>query len=244
MSAVRNALGASILALAAAVGAVPAHALIMLTDSAVFSSNEIGRNWNGWLWNTVGGDAPWNLYYSTNLADPQNPAFLNSQDGPSTSLNIALTPGIHSFLIYGDSVTPTIDPFQHFVLNLYFNGNQGSPGISGLFGPTCVGVCAVSDYNGLNLFGASGDQEAGTLSFISGGFQVTLSGFTWVYTLGVDKVYPNWDNTAPYSNGNGRPDFVGEVQLDVRAVPVPGTLALVGLGLILGGAGRRRSRSV
>ena len=242
MSIFRNTLGATILALAAAVGAVPAHALIMLTDSAVFSSNDIGRNWNGWLWNTVGGDAPWNLYYSKSL-DVTNPDFLNSQNGATTSIDIALTPGTHSFLIYGDSVTPNIDSFQHFVLSLYFNGNQGAADISGVFGPTCAGVCAVSDYNGLNLFGVSGDQEAGTLSFISGGFQVTLSGFTWVYTRDVDKVYPNWDNTAPYSSGNGRPDFVGAVQLDVRAVPAPDTLALLATGLLLAAARRRRSRA-
>jgi len=28
------------------------HAGIILSDSAVFSTNSSGENWNGWIWNT------------------------------------------------------------------------------------------------------------------------------------------------------------------------------------------------
>lgn len=219
-----------------------AHAVPMLTDSAVFSSNDLGINWNGWIWNTQGSpDNRWNLYYSSST-DPQNPSFLNSKDGSTTNINIAMTPGTHSFLVYGESVTAEMHPLQHFVLSLYFDGNQGAANISGLYGSACPSVCAASNWNGMDLFGSSGlstpnAQESGTLSYISGGYEITLSGFSWLYNANVDEVWPRWDNSPDYSNGSGRPDFVGQLQIDVRAiaVPVPGTLALCGLGLLVFG---------
>lgn len=228
-------------------------ASIRLTDSAVFSANSVGENWNGWIWNTQGPPADavnrWNLYYSSS-SDPQNPVFLNSENGATTNIDIAMTPGTHRFLIYGESVTPTFDPALHFVLNLYFDGNQAAPDVSGLHGQSCPSVCAVSHSNGLDLFGDSGlggnadAQEAGTLLHVVNGNTVELTRFTWLIDGQVDKVWALWDDTAPYSNGSGRPDFVGEVWLTVSAaVPIPGSLALcvAGFGaLVLGASGRRR----
>lgn len=231
----------------AALGTVSAsHANVLLTDSAVFSANGAGENWNGWIWNTQGApDNRWNIYYSSSL-DPQNPVFLNSGDGASTSLNTNLAVGTHSFLVFGESVTTDLDPLQHFVLSLYFGGNQAAPDISGLYGPDCLTVCAASHANGLDLFGVSGlggnlnAQEAGTLNFTSGQYIVELTKFTWNVRADVDQIWPYWDNTAPYSSGSGVPDFVGEIELRVSTVPEPATLGLFGLGLVgLGLAGRR-----
>src|SRR5690606_3863849 len=101
-----------------------AHAAVYLTDSAVFSANQFGENWNGWIWNTQAppADGPdrWNLYYSSSL-DPQNPVFINSGNGATTNIAIEMSPGTHSFLVYGESVTTSLDPLQHFVLSLYFD---------------------------------------------------------------------------------------------------------------------------
>ena len=224
-----------------------ASASLMLTDSAVFSSNSGGENWNGWIWNTQGLPEDtanrWNLYYSSS-DDPQNPVFLNSGNDAGTSLNIDMTPGTHSFLIFGESLGVELDPLQHFVLSLYFNDNQAAPDISGLYGSTCTSVCAASHPNGLDLFGNSGlggntnAQEAGTLMFTGGNREVQLTKFNWAVNDDVDQVWPHWDNTAPYSSGSGTPDFVGEVELTVRAldsVPVsePATLGLLATALLM-----------
>lgn len=213
-----------------------------LTDSAVFSTNGFGENWNGWIWNTQAppDDVPnrWNLYYSSSL-DPDNPVFINSMNVPaSTNIDLDLDVGTHAFLIYGDSLTTNLHPEQHFVLSLYFEGNQSAPDISGLFGPGCPTVCAAFHWNGLDLFGSSGEQEAGTLQFTSGGFLAELTRFTWTVAENVDHVWPHWDNTAPYSGGNLRPDFVGELTLRVSAVTEPPIVALLGIGLA--GVGFRR----
>ncbi|HEY0877804.1 MAG TPA: hypothetical protein VGE10_05075 [Zeimonas sp.] len=231
-----------------------ARAAAHLTDSAVFSANEAGENWNGWIWNTQAPPADaanrWNLYYSSST-DPANPVFLNSRNDASTNLSIEMTPGVHRFLVYGESVTTNLDPAQHFVLNLYFDGNQGAPDVSGLFGDACPSVCAASHANGFDLFGNSGlggntdAQEAGTLVYLGGGRRVELTSFTWHVDEQVDAVWPLWDDTLPYSEGSGQPDFVGEVWLRVATVPVPDSLALTAAGLVAllaAAGGVRRSR--
>lgn len=228
--------------------AVAAQAGVVLTDSAVFSSNDAGENWNAMIWNTQGApDLRWNLYYSSS-ADPDNPIFINSMDNANTRINIDLGAGIHNFLVFGDSTGAALDPLQHFVLNLYFGGNQGAPDISGLYGPSCPTVCAASHWNGFDLFGNSGlggnlaAQEAGTLAYLANGYLVELTSFTWELNPDVDAVWPHWDDTPPFGNGNGRPDFVGVLQLRVTNVPEPMSLALMVLGLGLMSVRYRRRR--
>jgi hypothetical protein len=146
--------------------------------------------------------------------------------------------GTHTFLVYGETVTTTLHPLQHFVLSLYFDDNQAAPDVSGLYGPDCPTVCAASHWNGLDLFGNSGlggnlnAQEAGTLFFASGPHRVSLTKFTWNVAQDVDRVWPHWDNTVPYDTGSGVPDFVGEIELNVAAVPEPASFTLFGIGLI------------
>lgn len=225
---------------------------VMLTDSSVFSANNFGENWNAWIWNT---QAPpddtanrWNLYYSSSL-DPSNPVFLNSVNDDNTNISIDLAAGTHKFLIYGETVTTTLDEVQHFVLNLYFNGNQGPPDISGLYGSSCPDVCAASHENGLDLFGNSGlggnsdAQEAGTLLFTSGGYTVELTKFDWQVAEDVDRVWPYWDDTVPYDSGSGTPDFVGEIELQVTSVPEPASAVLLSFGVAGLWLSMRRPRS-
>lgn len=220
-----------------------------LTNSTVFSTNSEGENWNGWIWNTEGqpADVPnrWNLYYSTS-GDPLAPVFVNSGNDENTEISIDLAPGVYDFLIFGETATTDLDPLQHFVLNLYFNGDDSAPGVSGLFGPDCPTVCAASHPNGLDLFGAAGAAEAGTLVFVDGTLTVALTLFEWGFGDGIDAVWPHWANHAPYSGGSGAPDFVGRVQLtvtDTAVVPLPASLPLMAAGLAALGFFRRRKQA-
>jgi hypothetical protein len=249
MSIMRNVLLAGLLFPSAFLAAEVAEANVILTDSTVFSANSDGHYWLSWIWNTQGkpADGPdrWNLYYSSSN-DPLNPLFINSGNDASTEIAIAMTPGVHDFVIFGERAS---DPSPHaadlhFVANLYFDGNQSDPGISGLYGPTCLVVCATSSANGLDLFGNAPQQLAGTLDYISGDITVSLTHFSWAVDDEVDRVWPHY---AGAYNGNysGTPDFVGRIQLtvtqQVAPIPIPAAWALLGTGLLLlGGLGRRR----
>ena len=129
----------------------------------------------------------------------------------------------------------------HFVTNLYFDGNQSAPGISGLYGTTCPTVCAAGHPNGTAIDGSSGHPEAGTLAWSDGTVNVTLTEFTWTTNrTDIDKVWPYWADHFPYSNGSGTPDFFGTIRLEVTAVPEPGLLLLFLTGAA--GAAIRRAR--
>jgi len=223
-----------------------------ITDLTVFSTNADGNNWNSLIWNTQGRDpatglpdAPnrFNLYVSTS-PDLGNPVFINSGNDPSTaSVSIDLLPGTYFFTLFGESAFTPLPAEQHFVTNLYFNGNQAAPGISGLNGPLCPGVCAAGHPNGLDIFGNAGHPEAGTLAWTDGALQIVLTEFTWITDrAGVDQVWAHWANHFPYDNGSGTPDFFGTMRLEVTAAPEPGMTFLLLTGLA-GLASRRRKGS-
>lgn len=210
----------------------------LLTDITVFSSNSDGHNYQGLIWNTQGNDTDagggfgkWNLYISPDPISDTSPTFVNSYNDSRTRVSLNLAPGVHTFSIYGNGVWPVPDPANlHFVLDLYFDGVQGAPRISG-----------VQNLNNTNLqpagsplgFGVFGELQAGanTLSANVGNELVTLTSFSWFTDGGRDVVFPYHANDPPYSNGGEGPDYYGSFSLTVETVPEPGTLALLGLGL-------------
>lgn len=203
-----------------------------LTDLTVFSTNSVGHNYYALHWNTQGApDDKFNVYMSTS-ADFSNPVFINGGNDATTSINVDLAPGTYYFTLFGESAFTPVPGDVHFVTNLYFDGNQSAPGISGLYGVACPDVCAAGHPNGMDVFGSSGHPEAGTLSWTDGIVNVTLNEFTWITDRrDIDEVYPYWANHAPYSGGSGTPDFFGTLQLTVTAVPEPGTTMLFLAGL-------------
>ena len=213
-----------------------------LTDSAVFSANSNGENYNGWIWNTRGApDDRWNMYYS-NSTDPNNPIFINSGNDSSAELNIALSPGIHRFVIFGEQTgaDPSLVPDLQFAVNMSFNGDPG-PHISGL---TCAtGVCANSHPNGLDYLGQAGQPGAGTLTYARSGHTVSLTEFTWVADDQVNLVWPYFAGLYLGTIESPKPDWVGSITLEVEGatvIPLPAAGWLLFAGLATLGLMRRR----
>jgi hypothetical protein len=218
----------------------------LLTDITVFSSNSEGNNWNGLIWNTQGEDTDtptpgrWNLYISQDPLSDTTPVFINGFNDSRTRITLPLIPGNQTFSIYGNGVGLTFDPLQHFVLNLYFDGVQSAPGISGVQNLSNDNLAAAGHPNALNIFGNSGHQEAGTLFAAIGNQLIALTAFSWITDVQRDIVWPYWANDPDYSNGGAGPDYYGSFALSVRSVPEPATLALVGLSLAGLGFSRRQ----
>jgi hypothetical protein len=213
-----------------------------LTDLTVFSTNSTGHNYYSLIWNTQGlPDNRFNVYLSTS-ADFTNPTFINGGNDASTNINVDLAPGTYYFTLFGESAFTPVPSDVHFVTNLYFDGDQSAPGISGLSGAACPAVCAAGNPMGLNITGTAVQPEAGTLSWADGVVNVALTEFTWITDRrDIDEVWAYWANQAPYNNGSGTPDFFGTLRLDVTSVPEPGTTLLFLAGLAAA-AGRLRRR--
>lgn len=209
-----------------------------ITDLTVFSTNELGNNWLGWIWNTQGNDTDspnrWNLYVSEDPLSDSSPQFLNGFNDQNARVSIDLNSGDNYFTIYGEGVgdTSNYNPFLHFVLNGYLEDNQTNPDISGIqVNNSTANLQAATHPNGLDIYGNSGTHEAGTLDSRVGNQLVRLTDFYWTTNGNRDVVWPHWANDGIYSNGSGTPDYYGSFNLQVSVIPVPATLTLFCLGL-------------
>ncbi|RYE78472.1 MAG: PEP-CTERM sorting domain-containing protein [Oxalobacteraceae bacterium] len=225
-------------------GASAVHAA-MVTDLVVFSSNAEGNNWNGLLWNTQGHDTDpvdhYKLYVSTDPLSSTTPTFLNHGNDAGTRITLPLATGTQTYALYGEGVGGSFDPAQHFVLNLFFNGVQTAPGLSAVQNLANTALSAAGNGNGLDIFGNSGQQEAGTLTAMVDNYLVTLNEFSWITDGNRDVVWDTWANDQPYANGSGRLDYFGSFSLSVQELPEPATLPLLTLaGLCLALTYRKR----
>lgn len=217
-----------------------------ITDITVFGANSEGNDFNSIIWNTQGGDtdlpAPgrFNLYVTPDPLSELTPTFINGYNDVRTRVSINLAPGTHTFSIYGNGVNRTFDPAQYFALNLYFDGNQSAPGITGLTNLANTTLTTASHPNGLGIFQGAAHQGAGTLSAAVGNYLVTLVAFSWITDGNRDIVWPYHANDAPYSSGDGHLDYYGSFTIRV-AVPSPAPFALLLAGLAGLGIARRRT---
>lgn len=190
-------------------------AILFGTDSSGNYQSSPGAN-NAW--NTLGGDAPYNLYLTL------NGSALNTGNGAGASINVPLVAG-QTYQI-GFAVEQPLA--AEFGLNLFFDGDNTNPGISALMTYTlgCCGPPAIFQANTAantpDLTALSLVPGAGTLVLRSGGLRVELTDATILPTLGS---YTSAYSEIPDLNG---PDSTGVFTLAVtNDVPEPSSLVLL-----------------
>ena len=209
-----------------------ASAGIFLTGISQVGVSSTGENGGSPIWNTLGNENSFANLYVTQPNSTYTSAFINNGNGSGTSISYDLTPGTYQFFISSDSFA--VNNPGYYAINLFFDGNALTPGITGYSARDSSSVVVVpSRFTTQALDGATSAPSAGTLSFSSGGLLVTLVeygfGMPGVFGgTGIDRV----------GSQNDLPDLaldgIGTLTLNVTAVPEPPACAAV---LFLGLAG-------
>ncbi len=211
----------------------PAAATASTLTGAVLMNTDVLGNAGSDYWNTLAFDGGiFNLYLKNGAV------FVNNGEGAGTRININLPPGSYTFNIFAEPGSGS-----SFGLNLFFNGNDNTPGIS-VFAPVNTSGFGPNpgttrQLNGVTVAGAN------TNTFVDGSTTVVLGGFNVVSPVaGVSPDLVDAYNNVP----NGNPDFTGSFTLRVTgpdvSLPEPASLMLLGSGLVgLLAASRRLSRA-
>ncbi|MCX6606453.1 MAG: PEP-CTERM sorting domain-containing protein [Acidobacteria bacterium] len=177
-----------------------------LTGATFFTAGPLG-NTTLETWNTLGSDIIFNLYLLNGVTP------LNSGNGSNARINVPLNlPGTYTFTYRAQ---PLLQNPGQFGLNLFFDGVDNTPGISGL--------------DGLPL--AAG---ANTLLYVNGDRRITVTALSQSRSGG-NQVGP-FTNTPGLIGGN---DYVGSFSSFVET-PEPSTYLLFGAGFAAIAAFRRR----
>jgi hypothetical protein len=204
---------------------VPAFAQNL--TSVVLHNTSLTRSWN-----TRGADVDpsnFNLYLSTN----DGASFINSGNGAGASINLPLALGDNTFFFFGSANFDAT-----LALEIVLNGTDASnPTISAVTNDGAAGGARTA-YSGTalrnNLTTTAG---AGTLtSGLFGLNVVSLKSFSYKTTGPTRNLVSLYDVTP-----DGFNDTYGSFTLTLGpAAPEPGTLGLLGLGIVAGIAARRR----
>ena len=205
-----------------------AGSALTLTGVGVYSTNGSGNPSGGQFWNTLGGDGLYNVYLR------QSGVWINSGNtNPSARVSIAMTPGVHTFEIYGQPGST-----DHFGLSLMFDGDDSNVRIAAhnasSGGPTGFSVTSSGDVSDLNWVSGA---TPNSLSYSSGGTTATLTKFVYE----TPAMSPVGDTVQAFNNvSGGGNDYHGVFELTVP-VPEPFTLGLACLGLVAGIRRRRKA---
>ncbi len=148
-----------------------AHSQVMLTGAVEFSTNATGGAYGGQIWNTSGNDAAWDLWLSSN---PNGSSPVNGPSDLEASVNILLEAG-KSYRYYMFGAPSAM--FKFAGLNLFFNGNNSTPGIS-VFGPVETPYFTPNN-NSTETLSYAPVPGAGTAVYFYNGFAVVLTEYTW-----------------------------------------------------------------
>jgi hypothetical protein len=142
-----------------------------LTGAVQFSTNSTGTFSGGQIWNTLGGDYWWDVWLALN---PDATSPVNGPSDAQAGISIPLEAGsTHKYYIF---VEPS-GSFSFNGLNLFFNGNGSTPGIS-VFGAFNSAKFAPNGGASLTLQGTSA-TSSGTSYYISDGVVVVLTGYNF-----------------------------------------------------------------
>ncbi|MEN0021546.1 MAG: hypothetical protein AAF747_11775 [Planctomycetota bacterium] len=196
-----------------------ASAQPMLTDLFQFSANSTGNASGGQIWDTRSGGT-FAIWISANGTPINGVSSLTAAE-----INYPLTAGVHEFRMWGQP--GSVLPF--FAANLFFDGST-TPGISA-FAATTTSVSTTpptqTNFATSTLGPVGSPAAAGTLTFTSGTFTVTLSD----YFYAIPSVFGEDVGTSSTRTPGGGADFVGGFTLTV--VPAPASAALLGgVGLL------------
>jgi hypothetical protein len=175
-----------------------------LTGAIQFSTNSSGAASGGQVWNTLGGDSYYDLWLAIN---PDATSPVNGPSDAQAGIAIPLQAGnSYKFYIFGQ---PGCCSTGVNALNLFFDGNNSTPGISA-FGAVNTSSFLPNSSSTLTLQAGSVAGSRST-TYSSGGVIVVLSGYGW-YT----PATPPGDvcQAMVFSPGGG-PDYYGSFTLQV-----------------------------
>ena len=208
----------------------PASAQVFLTEIVTNGTTSNGTYIDRYDWHTStlpsGAFNNW-VINGTNL----DGAFINGPTSANSAVNLPLSIGTYSFTLYNNVNLPDVD---YYGINLGFgtqNPNMSLPNISA-FGPAWTGGLRTFSANTASTrFYDSIVPAAGTLSFVTGDYRVTLTDFFFT-----KRDLYNRDRVNAYNNSPGAPsptssaaDNVSGFSLRVEAAvaPEPSTLTLL-----------------
>lgn len=150
-----------------------ANSQTTLTGAVQFSTNSSGvGSSSDWVWNTLGGDSYYNLWLALN---PDATSPVNGPSDAQAGITVPLETGnSYKFHIFGQ---PGCCKTGFNGLNLFFDGNNSTPGISA-FGMT-NGASFLPNGNGTLTLQGTSVTGAGRTSYSSDGVIVVLSGYDW-----------------------------------------------------------------
>ncbi len=192
-----------------------------ITDIVLFRQDANG-NTISQGWNTRGADFISNLYLQSGSS--LGGSFINSGDSTLARISLDLTaPGIYTYSFVGNDVVTSTATLG---INFFAGNITTAPAITARGANGGGFTASNATTSGVAFEALTG---ANTLSFTSGGRQVTLSAFSYSTPTSTDLVQSF--STTP----GGTTDTTGTFTLTVSAVAVPevGTLALL-LPVLLG----------